>query len=287
MRFTRSSSMASISRRSKKPRGSASGRMSCRRRPHQRRQLRRQPRAVPLAPAQVAGLEGVQLKGGTHAQNGFAACCRARRRAHRVGGGPLRRASSTCPSRSLSAQARWRALAALGPCPAFHAVRHEHDAARPHGNQGRSTRGTSSPTMQPASPARNISPPTSNRLPRSKPCGTCLHTGTPVLSIGRQNTLKGDDPGDARRARQPFRLLVREGNQRERMEEADVVLDCTGTYGKHCWLGDGGIPAIGETRRGMRISPMALRTSSASVGGRLRRAKYPRCRIGLLRGNHG
>src|SRR5204863_5861675 len=26
----------------------------------------------------------------------------------------------------------------------------------------------------------------------------------------------------------------------------DVVLDCTGTYGKHRWLGDGGIPALGE-----------------------------------------
>jgi cation diffusion facilitator CzcD-associated flavoprotein CzcO len=75
---------------------------------------------------------------------------------------------------------------------------------------------------------------------------SCLHAGTQVLSIGRQNTLKGDDPGDARRSRQPFRLLVREGNQKERIEEADAVLDCTGTYGKHCWLGDGGIPAIGE-----------------------------------------
>ena len=32
----------------------------------------------------------------------------------------------------------------------------------------------------------------------------------------------------------------------ERTEEADVVLDCTGTYGKPRWLGDGGIPAAGE-----------------------------------------
>src|SRR5205085_10991762 len=74
----------------------------------------------------------------------------------------------------------------------------------------------------------------------------CLRTGTAVLHVGRHGTLKGDDPGDARRARQPFRLLVREGNQRERVEEADVVLDCTGTYGRHRWLGDGGIPAVGE-----------------------------------------
>src|SRR5207244_13420237 len=52
--------------------------------------------------------------------------------------------------------------------------------------------------------------------------------------------------GDTRRGQQPFRLLLREGKGRERVEEADVVLDCTGTYGQHRWLGDGGIPAVGE-----------------------------------------
>jgi thioredoxin reductase len=65
-----------------------------------------------------------------------------------------------------------------------------------------------------------------------------------VLAIGRRGLSK-DDMGDARK-RQPFRLLVREGNNRERIEEADIVLDCTGTYGQHRWVGDGGIPAIGE-----------------------------------------
>jgi thioredoxin reductase len=75
---------------------------------------------------------------------------------------------------------------------------------------------------------------------------SCLHLNTAVSHISRQNTLKTDDPGDARRVRQPFRLLVRESNQRERVEEADIVLDCTGTYAKHRWLGDGGIPAVGE-----------------------------------------
>jgi thioredoxin reductase len=67
-----------------------------------------------------------------------------------------------------------------------------------------------------------------------------------VLYVGRQGLLKEDDPGDPRRSRQPFRLLVREGKNRERADEADVVIDCTGTYGQHRWLGDGGIPAIGE-----------------------------------------
>ncbi len=71
-----------------------------------------------------------------------------------------------------------------------------------------------------------------------------IKTETEVLHVGRRGCLKGD-LGDPRRSKQPFRLVVREKG-RERVEEADVVLDCTGTYGRHCWLGDGGIPALGE-----------------------------------------
>lgn len=74
----------------------------------------------------------------------------------------------------------------------------------------------------------------------------CLHTETQVIAVGRHGLLKEDDPGNARRAKQPFRLLVRDNQKRERSEEADIVLDCTGTYGQHRWLGDGGIPAGGE-----------------------------------------
>jgi thioredoxin reductase len=74
----------------------------------------------------------------------------------------------------------------------------------------------------------------------------CFRKETQVLQIGRRGLLKDDGPGDAGRAKQPFRLLVREGKNRERIDEADVVLDCTGTYGQHRWLGDGGIPAVGE-----------------------------------------
>jgi hypothetical protein len=74
----------------------------------------------------------------------------------------------------------------------------------------------------------------------------CLALDTQVLHVGRRGLLKDDLPGDAARAKQPFRLLVREGKNRERVDEADVVLDCTGTYSRHRWLGDGGIPAPGE-----------------------------------------
>jgi thioredoxin reductase len=75
----------------------------------------------------------------------------------------------------------------------------------------------------------------------------CLRLNTTVLHVGRRSFLKEDDPGDSRRAKSPFRLLVKEGSNPERAEEADVVLDCTGTYGQHRWLGAGGIPAVGET----------------------------------------
>ena len=73
-----------------------------------------------------------------------------------------------------------------------------------------------------------------------------VETDTTVLSIGRKGYLKGDKPGDPRRGQHPFRLLVRNGKGQERIEEADVVLDCTGTYGNGRHLGDGGIPAVGE-----------------------------------------
>jgi hypothetical protein len=66
--------------------------------------------------------------------------------------------------------------------------------------------------------------------------------------------LKEDAPGDAKRSQQPFRLLVREAKSRERIEEADIVLDCTGTYGHHRWMGDGGIPAAGELPLEAQIS---------------------------------
>lgn len=75
----------------------------------------------------------------------------------------------------------------------------------------------------------------------------CVRANVQVIHVGRNGYLKDESPPDNRRAQQPFRLLVREGKNREQVEEADVVLDCTGTYGQHRWLGAGGIPAVGET----------------------------------------
>jgi thioredoxin reductase len=80
-----------------------------------------------------------------------------------------------------------------------------------------------------------------------------IKTETRVLSIGRADYLKQDAPGDPARGKQPFLLLVREKNQ-DRFDEADVVIDCTGTYGSHRWLGPGGIPALGEIQSEAQIA---------------------------------
>ena len=80
-----------------------------------------------------------------------------------------------------------------------------------------------------------------------------IETGVTVLAVGRHGYLKEEAIGDARRAGQPFRLLLRDAGGKERIELADVVLDCTGVYGKPRHLGDGGIPAIGELSAGAQI----------------------------------
>lgn len=82
--------------------------------------------------------------------------------------------------------------------------------------------------------------------PLAKLLGANVVTQARVLQVGRRGLLKEDLPGDARRARSAFRLLVADTQGKERYEEADVVLDCSGVYGTHRWLGDGGIPAVGE-----------------------------------------
>lgn len=83
-------------------------------------------------------------------------------------------------------------------------------------------------------------------LAKTKPLAESMRAGTEVLRVSRRGLLKHESPGDERRGKAPFRLLLREGKNREQIEEADIVLDCTGTYARHRWLGDGGIPAVGE-----------------------------------------
>jgi hypothetical protein len=69
---------------------------------------------------------------------------------------------------------------------------------------------------------------------------------TTVRAIGRHRVGKQDEIGRATRRDGGFRLLVQD-ECGERSEFADIVLDCTGTYGQHRWLGAGGVPCPGET----------------------------------------
>lgn len=73
-----------------------------------------------------------------------------------------------------------------------------------------------------------------------------LRTGTTVLGVGRAGLLKGERIGQPERADFPFRLLLRDGQGRESTTQAEVVIDTTGTFANHNWLGQGGIPAAGE-----------------------------------------
>lgn len=75
---------------------------------------------------------------------------------------------------------------------------------------------------------------------------TNLRLGTRVLEISRDGLLKSDEIGTGARAEHVFRLLVRDADGHERVEHADVVLDCTGTYDNPNALGLGGIAAPGE-----------------------------------------
>ncbi len=79
-----------------------------------------------------------------------------------------------------------------------------------------------------------------------------LELNTTVCHISRDFQLKGDHVGNELRAARPFRILI-ESNGKEETVTADFVLDCTGTFGHHNWLGRGGIPCPGEKQLANRI----------------------------------
>lgn len=74
---------------------------------------------------------------------------------------------------------------------------------------------------------------------------------TLVVQIGRSELLKSDSES---RGDHPFRFLLREQKGSERIEEADIVLDCTGVCSTTRWMGEGGIPAIGEVAARAQIA---------------------------------
>lgn len=74
-----------------------------------------------------------------------------------------------------------------------------------------------------------------------------VRLGTRILAVGREGLLKHEEIASAERARHPFRLLVQGPDGVERLEHADLVIDASGTWTGPNRLGDGGIPALGET----------------------------------------
>jgi hypothetical protein len=73
-----------------------------------------------------------------------------------------------------------------------------------------------------------------------------LRLHTTVLAIGKQELLKGELAGHADRGDWPFRVLSEGAAGQERIDTFDGVLDCTGVFTRANWLGNGGIPAVGE-----------------------------------------
>ena len=79
-------------------------------------------------------------------------------------------------------------------------------------------------------------------LAETEPLRGSIHVQHAVLRVGRSAGGKKSEP----EGKGPFRLLVRDAAGHERIDVADAVLDCTGTFAIPNWLGDGNIPAVGE-----------------------------------------
>jgi 2-polyprenyl-6-methoxyphenol hydroxylase-like FAD-dependent oxidoreductase len=102
------------------------------------------------------------------------------------------------------------------------------------------------------------------------PIAPRLRLGCRVSAIGRERLLKHEEIGSAERARRPFRLLIADRAGGETIEQADVVLDCSGSYSVANRIGDGGIPAPGEDAAARFITRRVpdLATESAQWSGR-------------------
>ncbi len=83
-------------------------------------------------------------------------------------------------------------------------------------------------------------------LAETPPLEGRIHTGARVVSVGREGLLKHEEIGTGRRGLADFRVLVAGSGGHEWIVEADLVLDCSGTWGNPNPLGAGGIPALGE-----------------------------------------
>jgi thioredoxin reductase len=97
-----------------------------------------------------------------------------------------------------------------------------------------------------------------------------IYTGAPVIAVGRSRLLKGEETGSGKRGEDTFRVLYEHAGS-ECEIEADIVLDCAGTYGNPNAIGQGGNPALGERmhRRAIQYGlPDVLGADRARYAGR-------------------
>ncbi len=83
-----------------------------------------------------------------------------------------------------------------------------------------------------------------SQLPELAPT---IHPDTEVVHIGRKQIFKGELLGDSKRTFYPFQLLIRSQDGVEAIHTTDIVIDASGVYANPNSLGDGGIPALGES----------------------------------------
>jgi len=148
-----------------------------------------------------------------------------------------------------------------GPAPAAHVRRWGHVRlfspwsmnASPRMRERLSRRGAEVPDGDGCPTGRELADRLLDPVAELPEVAANVRTGTRVISVGRRGLLKHEAIGDPERARRPFRLLLVDEEGRERTAGADVVLDCTGTYGNPNALGDGGVPAPGELESEARI----------------------------------
>lgn len=83
-------------------------------------------------------------------------------------------------------------------------------------------------------------------LASSKSLQNVIEENVTVLAISRQEILKNEHIGNGQRQNYPFRILARYSDGREQFYYTDIVLDASGSFSQPNWLGEGGIPALGE-----------------------------------------
>ena len=89
-------------------------------------------------------------------------------------------------------------------------------------------------------------------LAGSKALAGRVLTGHRVVGVARAGMTRMDFAGHPLRAERPFRVLA-DTPGGERSFEADIVLDASGVTGQPCWMGEGGLPALGERDLGNRV----------------------------------